>query len=45
MPPLQQTAFSYDDLIACAKGELFGPETPIADAADADVRPDHGNLG
>ena len=28
MPPLQQTAFSYDDLSACAKGELFGPGNP-----------------
>ena len=28
MPPLQQTAFSYDDLIACAKGEMFGPGNP-----------------
>ena len=28
MPPLQQTAFSYDELISCAKGELFGPGNP-----------------
>ena len=28
MPPLQQNAFSYDDLITCAKGELFGPGNP-----------------
>ena len=28
MPPMQQSAFSYDDLIACAKGEMFGPGNP-----------------
>lgn len=28
MPAMQQNAFSYDDLIACAKGEMFGPGNP-----------------
>ena len=28
MSPMQQNAFSYDDLIRCAKGEMFGPGNP-----------------
>ena len=28
MPAMQQSSFSYDDLIACAKGEMFGPGNP-----------------
>ncbi|MEC7049265.1 MAG: beta-hydroxydecanoyl-ACP dehydratase, partial [Pseudomonadota bacterium] len=25
---MQQNSFSYDDLISCAKGEMFGPGNP-----------------
>jgi len=28
MSLMQQNAFSYDDLIRCAKGEMFGPGNP-----------------
>ena len=28
MPPMQQNSFSYDDLISCAKGDMFGPGNP-----------------
>ena len=28
MPPMQQNSFTYDDLISCAKGEMFGPGNP-----------------
>ena len=28
MPPMQQNSFDYNDLISCAKGEMFGPGNP-----------------
>ena len=28
MPPKQQNSFTYDELISCAKGEMFGPGNP-----------------
>ena len=28
MPPMQQNSFDYNDLISCAKGDMFGPGNP-----------------
>ena len=28
MQPKQQNSFTYDELISCAKGEMFGPGNP-----------------
>ena len=28
MQPKQQNSFTYDELIRCAKGEMFGPGNP-----------------
>ena len=28
MAPMQQNSFDYNDLISCAKGEMFGPGNP-----------------
>ncbi len=28
MPPMQQNSFDYNDLISCAKGEMFGSGNP-----------------
>ena len=28
MPPSNQNSFTYDELISCAKGEMFGPGNP-----------------
>ena len=28
MQPKQQNSFTYDDLISCAKGQMFGPGNP-----------------
>ena len=28
MQPKQQDSFTYDELISCAKGEIFGPGNP-----------------
>ena len=38
----RRNSFNYEDLLACGRGELFGPgnaQLPLA--ADADVRPHH----
>ena len=36
----RRSSFEYEDLLACGRGELFGPgNAQLAAAADADVRP------
>ena len=37
-----KSSYNYEELLACARGELFGPEQcPVALSADADVQPHH----
>jgi len=41
----RRSSFGYEDLLACGRGELFGPgnaQLPLP--PDADVRPHHRNL-
>jgi hypothetical protein len=41
----RRSSYDYEDLLACGRGELFGPgnaQLPLA--ADVDVRPDHGDF-
>ncbi len=41
----RRSSFDYEDLLACGRGELFGPgNAAAAAAADADVRPHHRDL-
>ena len=36
----QRSSYEYEDLLACGRGEMFGPgNAQLAAAADADVRP------
>ena len=45
MSLIHKKAFTYDELISCAKGELFGPKPTITFATNADDRPHYIHNG